>query len=373
MQNLGQIYTQFNIMRTQRQKYVEEAALDQGRVYWSETFKTPIIDEHGNVLGTTGYARDITDRKLAEESRQLASAIYQSSNEAIVVTDENNLIVDVNPAFTRITGYTLEEVVGKNPKVMKSGRHKKEFYQKLWNEVVNKGHWQGEMWDRRKNGELFAKWNSICVLRHLDGSIFRYVSQFSDITEKKRKDELIWSQANFDMLTKLPNRRLFYERLEREIKKSQQTGKSLALLFIDLDRFKEVNDKMGHEMGDQLLIEAALRISQCVRDTDTVARLGGDEFTVVLPEFGTPVILERIAQKIIDELGRPFKLGVETATISASIGITLCPDDAVDVENLLRNADHAMYGAKASGRNCFGYFNERVEHESHVKNTHRQN
>jgi len=200
----------------------------------------------------------------------------------------------------------------------------------------NAGRWQGEIWDRKKNGELYAKWSTISVLRHPDGSIYRHVAQFSDITEKKTKDELIQKHANFDLLTELPNRRLFYDRLEQEILKSRRSGKPLALLLIDLDRFKEVNDTLGHAKGDVLLVEAARRIRQCVRQSDTVARLGGDEFTVILPELSDLHRPETIAESIIRSLGQPFPLGGEdVGYVSASVGLTVFPEEAQDIEGLL--------------------------------------
>ncbi|MDD4929938.1 MAG: diguanylate cyclase [Gallionella sp.] len=296
----------------------------------------------------------------SEKSMKLAASIYQSNADAIVVTDENNLIVDVNPAFTRITGYALEDVVGKNPRLMQSGRHDEAFYRQMWNEILDTGHWQGEIWDKRKNGEIYAKLASIIALRHKDGSVYRYVAQFSDITEKKEKDEIIHWQANYDPLTNLPNRRLFHDRLGQAIKRTHRTGLPLALLFIDLDYFKEINDTLGHAHGDVLLMEVARRLGSCVREADTVARLGGDEFTVMLPELGNVSETERIAQAIIEKLALPFYfVGDETGHhISASIGIAFAPQDAADLAGLLKCADKAMYAAKASGRNRFIYFSQ---------------
>lgn len=319
-----------------------------------------------------GYGLDRFELQKAEhkyrESMELAAAIYQSSAEAVMVTDENNLIIDVNPAFTGITGYALEEVIGKDPRLLKSGRHNKEFYQEMWQSILNTGHWQGELWDRRKDGQLHVKFANISVIRRPDGSIYRHVAQFFDITDKKQNEELIWKQANFDSLTNLPNRRMSRDRLEQEIKKTQRTGSPLALLYIDLDKFKEINDALGHAKGDLLLMEAANRIKQCVRATDTVARLGGDEFTVLLPEFGERHTLERIAQGIIQALAKPFDLGEgNVGYIAASIGITLYPEDAQDAESLLKHADQAMYVAKAEGRNRFGYFTQSMQREAREK------
>lgn len=296
----------------------------------------------------------------SDKSMRLAASIYQSNADAIVVTDENNQIVDVNPAFTRITGYMPAEVIGKNPKLMQSGLHDTHFYRKMWKSILSKGHWQGEIWDKRKDGELYAKSVNIIALRHEDGSIYRYVAQFSDITEKKQKDELIHWQANYDPLTNLPNRRLFNDRLGQAIKLAHRTELPLGLFFIDLDYFKEINDTLGHTNGDALLMEVARRISSCVREADTVARLGGDEFTVILPELGDTSQTRRIAEQVVEKLAQPFFfVNDETGYhISASIGVALYPQDASDLAGLLRCADKAMYAAKASGRNRFIYCSE---------------
>lgn len=310
---------------------------------------------------------DITERKRIEESMQLASLIYESSDAAILVTDEQNRIVDANPAFFSLTGYNLAEIKGSDPKIMRSGLHDENFYRHLWKGVLEHGEWQGEVWDRKKDGSLICKWLHIHVIRRSDGSIHRHVAQFLDITEKKEKDDIIWHQANFDSLTGLPNRRLFRDRLEQELKKSHSAGIPLALLFIDLDRFKDVNDTLGHDKGDALLIEAARRICRCVRETDTVARLGGDEFTVIIPELGNHVNAETVAQCIIKALSEPYNLGGDHSYLSASIGIATHPFDATDVEGMLKNADRAMYQAKDHGRNRFAYFTESMQRQAEEK------
>jgi diguanylate cyclase (GGDEF)-like protein/PAS domain S-box-containing protein len=296
----------------------------------------------------------------SEASMKLAASIYQFNADAIVVTDENNLIVDVNPAFTRITGYALSEVIGKNPRLMQSGRHDISFYKEMWRAIQNEGHWQGEIWDKRRDGEIYAKAANIIALRHQDGSIYRYVAQFSDITERKQKDELIHWQANYDPLTNLPNRRLFQDRLGQAVKLAHRTALPLALLFVDLDYFKDINDTLGHANGDALLMEAARRISSCVREADTVARLGGDEFTVILPELDDITQTTRIAKNIVEKMAQPFYFVNHDAGyhISASIGLALYPQDASDLPGLLKCADKAMYAAKAAGRNRFIYYSE---------------
>ncbi len=330
---------------------------------------TELLNEIGRNIGHGLDRLDLEKAKLkAQESMHLAATIYASSVEAIMVTDENNLIIDVNPAFTNITGYTLEEVLGKNPKLLQSGKHKKEFFREMWQSLLNTGHWQGEMWDRRKNGELHAKRTSISVIRNPDGSIYRHVAQFFDITDKKRKEELIWKQANFDTLTILPNRHMFHNRLEEEILTSRRNGLPVALLFIDLDRFKEINDNLGHAKGDTLLVEAARRIRMCVRVTDMVARLSGDEFTVILPEFGERFQIEHITQDIISDLAKPFDLGDgQKGYISASVGIAIFPNDTDNIGSLLTHADQAMYAAKMEGGNRFSYFTKSMQQEASEK------
>ena len=362
--------------------YRELAARANVASCWSE----PIFGSSGKVLGTFAVYRktpsapgenDLAliesmasligiaiERKRIEDELQLASMVYNHTGEATMVTDEQNSIIAVNPAFTHITGYSQDEVLGKNPKILSSGKHDSDFYKVMWEEIRTSGMWQGEIWNRKKNGEIYPEWLTINTIHDREGQLHRHVAFFSDITDKVRSDELIWRQANFDLLTSLPNRRMFYDRLEQEIKKSNRSGLPLALLFIDLDRFKEVNDTLGHQKGDILLVEAARRIVACVRESDTVSRLGGDEFTVILSELADTDHVETIAQHIISSLVEPFVLESEIAYVSASIGITFYPNDARDVEQLLRNADQAMYVAKDTGRNRFSYFTRTLQEKA---------
>ncbi|MFZ2727265.1 MAG: EAL domain-containing protein [Methylococcaceae bacterium] len=292
----------------------------------------------------------------AREQQQLAALVYHSSSEGMAVTDASNSILTVNPAFTRITGYTASEVIGKDPKILGSGQQNEAFYAQMWQTLENTGRWQGELWNRHKNGENYAELLTINTIFNSDNSVHRRVALFSDITEKKKSDEMIWRQANFDALTALPNRHMFHDRLNQEIKKSNRTHQALALMFLDLDRFKEINDTLGHDMGDILLKEAALRLKNCVRSTDTVARLGGDEFVVIFPKLFNPADIDRIAKNILLTLAEPFFLRNKIAYVSASIGIALYPDDAKDAVSLIKNADQAMYSSKETGRNCHSYF-----------------
>ena len=299
---------------------------------------------------------DITERKHAEEEMKLATLLYQHSSEAMMVSDASGNILNVNPAFTRLTGYTAREVIGKSPNLLRSGRHDQAFYRRMWRTLNTTGRWQGEIWNRRKNGEIYAEWLSINTIYDGDGAVHRRVALFTDISEKKKSEELIWNQANFDFLTQLPNRRMFHDRLAMEIKKANRANVLLALLFIDLDRFKEINDTLGHDMGDRLLKDAAQRLVACVREADTVARLGGDEFTVIVGGLNDCSGIERVALDILGRLAEPFLLGGELAYVSGSIGITFYPRDGSDVETLLKNADQAMYEAKREGRNRYSYF-----------------
>ncbi|MDP1862335.1 MAG: EAL domain-containing protein [Thiobacillus sp.] len=310
---------------------------------------------------------ELNARKQAEESLRLAAMVYENSSEGMLVTDADNHIVAVNPAFTRLTGYELNDVLGKNPRVFSSGRHGPDFYPTMWNELDHTGQWQGEIWDRRKNGEIHAKYLTINTILNTDGSVYRRVALFLDVTEKKQSEEVIWHQANFDALTQRPNRSMFHDRLDQELHKAHRTHLALALLFIDLDLFKEVNDTLGHHIGDLLLVEAAQRITACVREVDMVARLGGDEFTVILPELHEHISVERVAANILQKLAEPYHLGDEVIHVTGSIGITLYPRDATDAEGLLKNADQAMYVAKSLGRNRFSYFTPDLQEAAHTR------
>jgi len=288
-------------------------------------------------------------RKYVDEL-QLSATIFESATENIAVTDKNNCFITVNPSFVETTGYTLAEVVGKNPSLLRSGKQDQEFYEKMWNELNSVGYWEGELWNKRKNGDIYAEWLSIKVIFNEDGSTRMYLAIFSDVTEKKQADELIWKQANYDLLTNLPNRRLFSDRLEHEIKIAHRTNGSLALLFIDLDLFKQVNDTLGHEAGDLLLIKAAKRINESVRESDTVARMGGDEFTAILPQIESLEDANQVVATIIEKMAQPFDLNGHIVTISASVGLAFYPKDATNSKELLQNADKAMYVAKRKGR-----------------------
>jgi diguanylate cyclase (GGDEF)-like protein/PAS domain S-box-containing protein len=327
----------------------------------------PDFDENGEVIGLFVMAEDISERKKSEESMQLASLMYHNSSEGMMVTDAEGMILSVNPAFSRISGFSAEEVVGHQAYELTSSGQDINFYSRMRQIISDTGHWEGEIWHLHKNGEHYLVWLRFNTVYDQNHKALRHVALFTDITKKKATEEAIWKQANFDALTGLPNRRMFNDRLRQEMKKTYRDMLPMALIFIDLDGFKAVNDTLGHDYGDILLKQVAERLLQSVRNTDTVARLGGDEFTVILAEMKETSDVVRIVQEILVNMSTPFRLGTEIAEISASIGISLYPEDAYDAETLIKNADQAMYAAKQQGRNRFNYFAPFMQEASQMR------
>jgi diguanylate cyclase (GGDEF)-like protein/PAS domain S-box-containing protein len=315
------------------------------------------VDGHAEQL-VVGVVRDITERKLAEEGLQLAQKVFENTTESIIISDHDNRIIKVNQAYVETTGYTQEEVVGANPNITSSGRHDKTFYQAMWKSITEQGMWSGEIWDRRKNGEVFPKWLSVNAIKNQFGRVTHYVGIFTDITNQKQTEQQLELLAYYDPLTNLPNRALFKDRLGQVVTLSNRQRGMAALLFVDLDGFKKVNDTLGHNVGDLLLEAVARRLEGCVRKSDTVARLGGDEFTVILSDVGNDEDVAIIGQKIIDSLQAVFKISGNDVHIGASVGIGLYPRDAEDSDTLIKHADIAMYAAKSSGKGGFKFFNE---------------
>ncbi|NOQ16604.1 MAG: EAL domain-containing protein [Methyloprofundus sp.] len=332
-----------------------------GTIVWINMTIAPLAVEDTSKPHHLCMIEDITKRKAAETKLKLAETVYQNTTQAITVTDADSLVVAVNPAFTDLTGYSSADVLGKPHKIFSSAPSSASLYAKMWKSIDATGQWQGEFWNKKKDGTEYAESLTINSIYDEKGNLSQRVALFSDITNKKLADEKIWKQANFDALTNLPNRHLFGDRLAHEIKAAQRTKKSLALFFIDLDHFKEVNDTFGHDKGDLLLVEAAQRIQRCVRESDTISRLGGDEFTVILTELESPLRVERIAEGLLHSLSLPFALGLEEVYISASLGIAFYPDDTDNTSELVRNADQAMYIAKENGRNQFSFFTQSMQ------------
>ncbi len=308
-----------------------------------------------------GFVIDITAQQQAEENQRLAALVFQSSSEAIIVTDKQNKIISANPAFEHMTGYCRNEVFGKDPNILNSGQQSKDFYNAMWKILLSSNFWEGEFINRRKDGKLYVAQMMINTVRDEDDAIRYHVGLATDITHRKESERLIWQQANFDAVTGLPNRTMFRNQLELELKKSDRSNLKTGLLLLDLDHFKDVNDTLGHDMGDMLLKMAAQRLRGCVRDSDIVARLGGDEFVVILGELSETGSVERVVNSILEKMSTPFDLVGNQTYISTSVGVTIYPDDALEIDDLIKKADQAMYAAKHEGRNRRNYFTQSMQ------------
>jgi diguanylate cyclase (GGDEF)-like protein/PAS domain S-box-containing protein len=328
---------------------------------WHRTSIYPIKNTQGQITQFATIATDITKLKEDEKQLRLASTVFQTATEAVMICDMHNKIQAVNDAFTHITGYQPAEVMGKNPGILSSGNHGADFYQQMKESLQQTDQWQGEICNRRKNGEVYYEWLSITALRDDMNQVEAYVSLFSDITKKKKAEDKIYHQANFDTLTGLANRNLFIDRFNQALSVAERKQHKVALMFLDLDGFKHVNDILGHSNGDKLLQFTAKRLESCIRKSDTVTRLGGDEFAIILTDNPDIYSIETVARKIQTEIARPFELNAQEAYVTASLGITLYPEDGLTVEDLLIKADSAMYKAKANGRNNFQFFTKEMD------------
>ncbi len=323
--------------------------------------KFPWLTEQQEEFGIGCILTDITHTKWLEKKYGLAQKVIENAAEAVVFTDAQGLIVDVNDAYQNITGYRRSELIGKNPNVLKSGRHDRQFYQAMWMQIKEQGAWSGEVWDRRKNGEIYPKWLMINAMTDDDGIPTGYVGIFNDLSEKKEAEEKLEELSFYDPLTHLPNRVLFYDRLSVGISIAKREKHQLAVLMIDLDRFKVINDSLGHNIGDELLELIAKRFLTLGRESDTVARLGGDEFAILLPELKSAEDASVVAQNVIDALLAPFSLEEHNINIGASIGISIFPCDGADVNGLVKRAELALYKAKEQGRNNYQYFSQELQ------------
>lgn len=307
---------------------------------------------------------DITERHNAEQKLLMAQKIIKNASEAIIVTNVKNEIIDVNPAYERVMGYSKEEVLGKNPGVISSDRHDNDFYKAMWASIEATGAWAGEVWDRRKTGEAFPSWLTINAITNPHGDVSHYVGIFSDISQQKAAEEKLQQLAYYDPLTGLPNRALFYDRLEHELVIARRNQQCFALLFLDLDRFKDVNDTLGHTVGDELLVQVSAKLKNCLRESDTVVRLGGDEFTILLARLEGENYIGSVADKIIRSLSEKFVVKDYEVHIGASIGVAVYPNDGENIDELVRNADTAMYRAKESGRGVYRFFTTEMNAEN---------
>jgi diguanylate cyclase (GGDEF)-like protein/PAS domain S-box-containing protein len=319
------------------------------------------------LVGTLIVRRALRDiRRLLEAQGKTESilrqsaTVFENASEGVLITDSDAKIIAVNKAFTKITGYPENEVLGRDPSILKSGLHDSEFYGAMWSSLQRDGEWRGEISDRRKNGEIFPKWQTISAVHDDNGKLTHYVSVFSDISQLKESAKKLHDLAHHDTLTGLPNRLLLNARLEHTLQHAGRDGTHVAVLFLDLDNFKKINDSLGHPVGDYLLQQVAKRLLACVREDDTVARLGGDELTMVLGSMRDARFAAKVAQQILDALSSPFQLERQEVFVSASIGISIYPQDGRDSTALLKNADAAMYVAKSEGRNRYHFYAEEL-------------
>ena len=292
-------------------------------------------------------------RQAAERRLQLWASVFSATAEGIMLADADMRIIDVNPAFLAMSGYQRHELLGQPTSVLQSGRHGPDFYDAMWQAIDTLGHWQGQIWDRRRDGTLFAAYLTITRVQDKTGEVSHYVALFTDITDQRLHQEEIERAAHIDPLTQLPNRRLLADRLQQALARARRLGGTFALCAIDLDGFKEVNDQRGHEAGDAVLVEVAQRLEQVVRANDTVARLGGDEFVLLLADLERPEQAEEIVLRALQAVRQPVPLEEGSAHVSASIGLALYPDHGRDAAALLRASDAAMYVAKRRGRDRF--------------------
>lgn len=338
---------------------IHRLLMEDGRIKWVEERCSSSFDEAGKPLRSIGTVQDVTEREELAEQARIAAVAFETQ-EAMIVTDRSNRIIKVNAAFTQVTGYQEADVIGQNPNILSSGRHDSEFYRKMWAEIIELGRWAGEVWDKSKEGRVYPKWLTITAVK-FRGEVTHYVAVFIDISERKRAEEEIRNLAFNDSLTQLPNRRSLMDRLQLSFGQSRRSGHYCALMFLDLDHFKILNDTRGHDYGDLMLREVANRMSLCVRETDSVARFGGDEFVVLLEGLSLKseeAVLQagHIAEKIRDSLSQPYHLKNSVHLSSPSIGVALFKGDDTNSEDLLKQADMAMYRAKDGGRNMVRFF-----------------
>ncbi len=340
-------------------RHFETVCLNDGSKRIFDTVKSPLYNKDGSRNLLVVFGHDVTEILNAVESRRVTEQVLANSNEAILITDTNNKIVSINRAFSELTGYSEEEVLGKNPSILTSAHHDAAFFHDMWLLLSTEGKWQGEIYNRKKSGEVYRQILNISTVNSRDGIVSNYIANYSYPETLNKVNEEIGFLAYHDPLTRLPNRLLLLDRFNHAIASAQREGSLIAIFFIDLDKFKYVNDTLGHEAGDHLLTSVAQRLEQCVRKADTVSRYGGDEFVVLLTDIHTEESIVQVAQKIVDEMAKPVAIGTIQIATRVSVGIAVYPNDGHEINALLRMADVSMYRAKNAGRSNFRFFSSK--------------
>lgn len=363
----GELYTFYELILEQKGgKYsTNENLTKSGHTITCEWHNTPIIENNGSVTGVASLVQDITQRKQLEDKLTQAASVFSHAHEGIIITDASGIITDVNETFVAITGYEHDEVIGKNPKMLSSNKQSPLFYTQLWKSLAENGYWSGEIWNKRKNHEIYPEQLTISTVHDDDGKVKNYVAVFTDITDIKKHQSQLEHMAHYDGLTNLPNRALLADRLNQAIVQSKRSKKALAVAFLDLDGFKEVNDAHGHSLGDELLVSLSHRLQDVLRDCDTLSRFGGDEFVAILADLEDVQDYKPVLERMLKAASKPILVNNILLKVSASIGVTLYPRDYVDADQLIRHADQAMYLSKQGGKNCYHLFD--IESEDAIK------
>ncbi len=356
-------------IRTDRECYEQETPhlstewlpFVDGKDHLLEITKVKLFDHEGRVTGLIGLAADITERKRAEERQRLTAKVFENTQEGITITDVSGNVVEVNEAFCRTTEYPREELLGQNLRILQSGHQNQSFYKTMWQSIITTGHWTGEVWNRKKGGTMYAEWLTISAITNEYGQVTNYVGISSDITLLKQHEKQLEHIAHYDVLTGIPNRTLLNDRMKQAISQTAREQNMLAVCYLDLDGFKPINDSMGHEAGDRVLIEIAKRLQRTIRGGDTVARLGGDEFVILLQGLERGEECNTTLERMLSVIAEPICIMTNTFALSASIGVSIYPLDDEDTDTLLRHADQAMYVAKQSGKNRFHIYDPALD------------
>jgi len=358
VENHEELYTLYNQLLVNKKagQHTNKNNTKNGKTIICEWYNTPIIENDGMVSGVSSFVQDISQRKYLEDKLTQAASVFSHAHEGIIITDARGIIIDVNETFVTITGYEHAEVIGKNPSILSSNKHSPLFFKQLWKSLEDTSHWSGEIWNKRKNNEIYPERLTISTVYDDDKKVKSYVAVFTDITETKKHQYQLEQMAHYDALTKLPNRTLLADRLTQAIIQSKRSKKMLAVAFLDLDGFKEVNDVHGHSFGDELLVLLSHRLKEALRDCDTLSRFGGDEFVAILADLENFQDFKPILERMLKAASLPIVVNDTLIKVSASIGVTLYPTDKVDADQLIRHADQAMYISKQRGKNCYHLF-----------------